>query len=71
MENVKIGNKLKELRILSALTQTDVANVLGCKRQTYTRYENDQREVDLSTLCALADLFGVSTDYILGREDIY
>lgn len=66
---MKIGSVLKELRLEKRLTQNDVANYLRCKRQTYTRYENDQRQIDLFTLCLLADLYEVSTDYILGRKN--
>ncbi|MGN0768805.1 MAG: helix-turn-helix domain-containing protein [Christensenellales bacterium] len=65
---MKIGEKLRGLRIEEGLTQQYMADYLGCKRQTYTRYENDQREIDLDSLCKIADLFDVSVDFILGRK---
>lgn len=63
-----IGNNLKKLRKLKNLTQDDVAKVLNVSRQAYSRYENNQRELSLSALCQLADLFEETTDTILGRE---
>ncbi len=65
---MKIGEKLRLLRKEEGLTQQEVAEYLECSRQAYTRYENDQREVDLETLCKLADFFDVSVDFILGRK---
>ena len=56
------------MRVQSRLSQQFVADYLGCKRQTYTRYENDQRAIDLDGLVKLADLYDVSVDYILGRK---
>ncbi len=64
-----LGGKLKQLRALEGISQQKVADFLGCKRQTYTRYENNQREVDFETLCKLADFFDVTTDFLLGRKD--
>ena len=67
---MNIGENLKKLRKLKKLTQDDVAKVLNISRQAYCRYENDQRELSLSALCTLADLFEETTDAILGREPI-
>lgn len=66
---MRIGARLREFRISEGFSQQFVADYLGCERQTYTRYENDQRLPDLDTLCKLADLFETSTDYILGRNN--
>ena len=65
---MNIGKNLKKLRIEKGITQDDVAIYLGISRQAYCRYENDQREISLESLCKLADLYGETTDYILGRE---
>lgn len=37
--------------------------------RTYQRYENAEREPDATALLALADYFGVTTDYLLGRTN--
>ncbi|MBR2449572.1 MAG: helix-turn-helix transcriptional regulator [Clostridia bacterium] len=66
---MKIGENLKNLRIQRNLSQEDVAKMLNISRQAYCRYENDQREISLDTLCKLADFYEETTDYILGREN--
>ena len=65
---MKIGYNLKKLRKQRSLTQDDLAKVLNISRQAYCRYENDQRELSLDALCALADYYDETTDTILGRE---
>jgi len=45
-----------------------VARALGLPYTTYTNYETNQREPKQSQLLLMADYFGVSTDYLLGRE---
>ncbi len=67
---MKIGNILISLRKAKKLTQEDVARYLNISRQAYCRYENDQREPSLDTLCKLADFYEESTDTLLGREKL-
>ena len=64
-----LSDRLKSLRIQHEKTQQDMANFLGISRQGYAKYENDLGEPDNSTLAKLADFFGVSTDYLLGRTE--
>lgn len=64
-----IGSRLKELRTAVALTQEQVARKIGTGRVNYTRYENNSSRPDYETLVALADLFDVTTDELLGRGD--
>lgn len=59
---------IKELRLKKNFTQQEIAERIGITRPAYTAYELGKREPDFSTLQALADLFGVSTDQLLGRE---
>ena len=66
---MKIGNTLRALRTIKNLSQEDLAKMLNISRQAYCRYENDQREISLDTLCKLADFYEETTDYILGREN--
>ena len=65
---MKIGSNLKFLRKERNLTQEEVAKVLNITRQAYNRYENNQRELSLDMLCALADFYEETTDSILGRK---
>ena len=61
--------RLEELRIDHDLTQQDVADLLGCQREVYRRYEKGTRTIPADFLIRLADYYHVSVDYILGRED--
>jgi len=59
---------IKELRLKNNFTQQEVAERIGITRPAYTAYELGKREPDFNTLRILADLFGVSTDFLLGRS---
>lgn len=65
---IKIGSVLKELRKAENLTQQELAEKLHLNRVTYTRYELDYVYPDYETLIAIADFYGVSLDYIFGRD---
>ena len=67
---MKIGERMSELRRDRGLKQKEIAKVLNVAVSTVSNYETDSHEPDLSNLCKLADLLGVSTDYLLGRTDI-
>ncbi len=58
---------LKALRINKYLTQKDVAKLVGVNQTTYGRYELGQIEPNIETIMKLADYYGVSIDYLLGR----
>ncbi len=58
---------LKQLREEHHLSQKDLADYLGITRQAIASYELAKREPDYDVLKKLADYFGVSVDYILGR----
>lgn len=62
--------KLKEFRQKKGMTQEEVANALGIPKKTYQNYEREVREADSSVLCALADLYGVTLDELMGRTTI-
>ena len=51
------------------LTQEQVANRLGCKREVYRRYENGERELPLSYAIALAEMYSISIDFLVGLTD--
>lgn len=60
---------LKELRIAAGKLQKDVASALGIDRTTYVKYEKGSNEPNFDMVSAIADYFGVTVDYLLGRED--
>ena len=61
--------RIRELREDSDLTQTEVGARINVPQRTYAYYESGGRMVPPQVLAALADLYGVSVDYILGRTD--
>ena len=60
---------LRIIREEQRLTQQQVADYLMCNRQVYARYERGLREIPVSMLIKLADLYKTSVDYIIGRTD--
>lgn len=66
----KFPERLKEARKNKGLKQREVASYLGIRDRSYQNYEGGDREPEYKTLIALADLFDVTTDYLLGRTDI-
>lgn len=62
--------RLKEIREANKKTQTEIANYLHIKQNTYSQYENEQRQVPIVTLVSLANYYGTSVDYILGLTEI-
>ena len=70
MEILKImGNRVKELRKEKRLRQTEVAELLEITPQHYQKIEYGKVNISALTLCTLADYFGVTTDYLLGRSE--
>lgn len=63
-------SRLKKLRKDKGITQQELANALNRDRSTVGGYESERKEPDFETLCAIAEYFDVSLDYILGRTDI-
>ncbi len=61
--------RIKDLREDKDLRQVDVAEILGIQQTIYSRYERGFQNIPLHHLIALADFYGVSTDYILGRTN--
>jgi transcriptional regulator with XRE-family HTH domain len=64
-----VGKRLKALREAEKLNAEELATAIGIARQQIARYENEQTDLTSETLVKLADFFGVSTDYLLGRTD--
>ena len=62
--------RLKDLREDYDLTQTTLAKLLHIKQNTYSQYENGQRQIPLELLITLANYYGTSLDYIVGLTDI-
>ena len=63
------AQRLKELRLKAGLSQEKTADKLGCNYRTYRNWEKYGKSIRVENLIDLADLFNVSTDYLLGRTD--
>ena len=62
-----LGEMIEELRKDKGLQQKDLADLLNVSRSTISNYESDIHCPDIDRLIKLADIFGVSVDYIIGR----
>ena len=65
-----LSQKLTELRKKREYPHDDMAGYLKITRQAYSFYESGKREMSFESLCMLADLYHVTTDYLLGRSDV-
>ncbi len=66
---LKLAERLYSLRKERGLIQEKAAKELGISLKSYYRYETGEREPNASTLARMADFYGVTTDYLLGRSD--
>ena len=64
-----IQELLRDMREDRDLKQSDIAEMIGTTQQQYSRYENGETELPLRALSVLADYYGVSADYLIGRKD--
>ncbi len=60
--------KLKELRKNANLTQIELSKKLNINQVRYNHYEQNKNEPNIDTLIALADLYGVSLDYLCDHQ---
>ena len=60
-------HRLEDMRVDHDLSQEEVARILGCQREVYRRYEKGTRTIPVDFLMKLADYYGVSMDYLVGR----
>ena len=61
--------RLKELRLKKGLAQKEIAEVFGIKQPNYQQWESGKRNPTSETLEKFADFFGVSMDYLAGKEE--
>ncbi len=62
-------NRIKELRIQRGIMQKDLSEFLNVAQNTVSYWEKGTYQPDNETLAKLADYFGVTTDYLIGRTD--
>ena len=66
----KFSEIIKLLRIERGITQEQLAALLKVSRSTIGMYETGSREPDFETLEAIADIFNVDMDYLMGRSTV-
>ena len=61
--------RIRDLREDRDLTQREIAQILGMSQTGYSKYETGENDIPTQILIKLADFYGTSTDYLLGRTD--
>ena len=64
-----IGQRIRDLRKQKKMSQSELAKIIGVTQTTITAWETGKAEPSSSTVANLADYFGVTTDYLLGRPE--
>lgn len=63
------SERLSTLRKSAKLNQCQMAEALGITQAAISKIEKGERAASIEVLCALADYFDVSLDYLVGRSD--
>ena len=61
--------RIRDLRESRRLRQTELAELLGVNQRTYSRYELGEVSVSLEVIDRLADFYGTSVDFLMGRTN--
>lgn len=64
-----LNENIKKLRLAQGINQVEFAKILCVTKQCVSNWENDNVVPSIDMLCKIADFFGVSTDYLLGRSE--
>lgn len=65
-----IGSRIKNLRYIRGLNQSELGSIIGVSKASISGYEHATRNPSYINLNKLADFFGVTSDYLLGREEL-
>lgn len=63
-------NRIRDLRSARGMQQADLAKELSVSRVSISRYETGERDPDIETILRLCDIFGCTSDYLLGRSPV-
>ncbi len=66
--NKELHETLFELRTIKGYNQTEIANVLGIRQQTYSTYEKGYNDIPTRHLLKLSNFYDVDIDYLLGNS---
>lgn len=65
-----LGQRICELRTALGWSQVQLATRVGAAKQTIFNWENENIQPSIEMLVRLSKIFGVTTDYLLGLEDV-
>lgn len=65
-----LGQRINELRLAFGWSQVELAKRLRVSKQTISNWENENIQPSIEMLVRLANLFGVTTDYMLGLDNV-
>ena len=65
-----LGQRICEMRMASGWSQVELAKKLGVAKQTVSNWENENIQPSIEMLVRISKLFRVSTDYLLGLDEI-
>ncbi len=70
MENKLFGERIKGLRIEKKMTQQELGNIVGLTSTGISYWESGKAVPNFETLVKISNFFGVSVDYLTGKDDI-
>lgn len=65
-----LGQRINELRTAFGWSQVELAKRLSISKQTVSNWENENIQPSIDMLVRLSNTFGVTTDYLLGRDSV-
>ncbi|MGN0394259.1 MAG: helix-turn-helix domain-containing protein, partial [Coprococcus sp.] len=68
VEYLEINKRIQELRTQRGMTQLELSQLLGTSKSVISSYENALHLPPYDILLKLSDIFGVTTDYLLGNS---
>ena len=61
--------RIRDIREDKDMTQKQIAQLLNCTQQTYSRYETGEIVIDINNLIKLSNFYNTSVDYLLNLTD--
>ena len=68
-EVMEMYRRIRDLREDADLSQKRIAEMLGMSQTGYSKYETGENDIPTHILIKLADFYGTSVDYLIGRTD--
>lgn len=68
-DGIGFGTRLREARLAAGETQQAAADAFGISLRGYCRWEKGERDPNFTILVSIADHYGITLDWLLGRTD--